>query len=102
MTNGRSVAATAMQKTEVLPETELALYRCRLYRVGEEVVPGQELYVEVWDSEEEPCAEGSLASGELVETCTGASRSEVRNKMDAIQKDLGVLIVSNWAAQGSI
>lgn len=84
----------------VLPHTETAIYRCRLYHLNERV---EDVFVEVWDTEQEPYERSgdSLPQGEIVETCSGPSRETVRSQMADLEQARGIFLVGDWESRGS-
>lgn len=79
-------------------------HRCRLYKIDEEVLPGEDLFVEVWDTEQTPYehSRDSLPSGELVGTRIGTSLEEVRSEMDAFELERAIFLANDWESRGSI
>lgn len=79
-------------------------HRCRLYKIGEpdEFHPNGR-WTEVWDVLDVPFGENEgdeLPNGELVREEIAASMADVRNKIDLLRKELGIVVAGSWRERG--
>jgi hypothetical protein len=92
---------TRTMTSAVLPATGTAVHRCRLFHLNEKV---EDVFVEVWDTEQRPYefSGDTLPDGEMVVACTGASREQVRSRMDEARQRRGIFLVGDWESRGSL
>lgn len=78
-------------------------HRCRLYRTVQDIVPGEHLYTEVWDSlDRQEDVSGLPAGSELVVAFEDHSSTIVRQKLDAFRRAHGFRWRGNWKLRGSL
>jgi hypothetical protein len=91
------------QNPTVVPEDTRPEHRCRLFRTVRDVLPGQDMYVEVWDSVLEPQDVSRLPIGsELVASFQHASAASVHDHVVKYREQHGYRLRGNWNFRGSL
>jgi hypothetical protein len=95
---------SAIPRRDAAPiQSDTSTRRCRLYRTTRDLLPGQDLYVEVWDSESEPEDVSRLPVGsELVASFQDTSIASAHAQVVDYRRQRGYLLRGNWNCRGSI